>query len=316
MSDFIEFTNEHGQRVEMSREEYEKKVIPHNLKLYWDEREPLRQYAMELVRDQFPKHAAKAADRLLELYGRIEPALNFRAIVHMQAGELEQAKRVLAECITQFPESGGAYSNLAKIFALEGDEQKAFETLQASLVLDPNQENGLDMYVQSFLQFDKRAELYADLQKLGEPEHAWRPHLLLGKFSLQDGNLLAAMQSFQEAIKRSNENEQVLMNVTGELGQAGYVYQLIQIAEQYWKPDFEYPYTGFNFASAYLATEQADKALGVLQQMRDNGSDQIRAMVEQFVARIPEEIVQQAAAPAGNPETATETAKKSWWKIW
>lgn len=317
MSDYIDFTNEHGHRIQMSREEYEKRIIPHNLNQYWEDRDKLRQFAMELVRDGFPAYASKAADRLLELYGRIEPALNFRAVVHMQAGELNQAKAVLAECIQQYPESGTAYTNIAKILAHEGEGEKAFEALQTGLLIDPNQDTALEMYVASFLQLERKDELIERLKQLGEREGAWRPNVVLGRLFLKDADLLHAMKAFQDAIKQSGESEEVIMIVTGELGQSGYVYQLIQIAEQYWKPDFEYPYTGFNFANALIATDQGEKAVAVLMAMHEGIDEPFKKTVEQFLSKIPQELLEKAEkAKESAKKDQTINEKKPWWKLW
>jgi len=166
MSDFVTFTNEFGQTIQMSREDFQKKVIPNYLDKYWDEKEKLRDFAMGLVRDQFTEQAAIAADRLLELYGPIESAILFRSVVHMQALEFDKAKAMLIDCLERFPTSGTACTNLAKIYAYEGDEAKAFETLEAGLFKDPNQENGLNMYMESFLKFGKREELKQRLRRL------------------------------------------------------------------------------------------------------------------------------------------------------
>ncbi|MGO0060718.1 tetratricopeptide repeat protein [Brevibacillus fluminis] len=319
MSDFIEFTNEHGQCVQIAREEYEKKIIPQNLELYWDNPEMLRQFAMELVRDGFGLQGGKAADRLLELYGRIEPALNFRAVAHMQAGELDEAKKVLIECIEKYPESGAAFTNIAKILAYEGEGNKAFEALQQGLVYDPNQESAMDLYVHSFLELEQRELLLERLKELGEIEGAWRPHMVLGRLTLEDGNLLVALQAYREAIKKAGESEEVIMNVTGELGQAGYVYQLIQIAEQYWKPTFAHPFTGFNYANALLATEQGEKAIAVLCEMKESIAEPYKHTVEQFMERLPQELLAKAASQPQAEQAAEETnsnQKKSRWKFW
>lgn len=319
MSDFIEFTNEHGQHVQIAREEYEKRIIPHNMEMYWDDPEMLRQFAMELVRDGFGLQAGKAADRLLEMYGRIEPALNFRAVAHMQTGELEQAKKILLECIEKFPESGAAYTNVAKILAYEGEGNKAFEALQQGLVLDPNQESAMDLYVNSFLELDQKELLLERLKELGETQGAWRPHMVLGRLNLEDGNLLVALQSYHEAIKQAGQSEEIIMNVTGELGQAGYVYQLIQMAEQYWKPTFTHPYTGFNYANALISTEQGEKALTVLHQMHEVIEEPFKRTVEQFMERLPQELLEKAAKESQTEQAndeAEESQKKARWKFW
>ncbi|MET3289907.1 UNVERIFIED_CONTAM: tetratricopeptide (TPR) repeat protein [Brevibacillus sp. OAP136] len=319
MSDFIEFTNEHGQRVQIAREEYEKKIIPQNLEMYWDNPEMLRQFAMELVRDGFGLQGGKAADRLLELYGRIEPALNFRAVAHMQTGELDEAKKVLIECIEKFPESGAAFTNIAKILAYEGEGNKAFEALQQGLVYDPNQESAMDLYVHSFLELEQRELLLERLKELGEIEGAWRPHMVLGRLTLEDGNLLVALQAYREAIKKADDSEEVIMNVTGELGQAGYVYQLIQIAEQFWKPTFAHPFTGFNYANALIATEQGDKAIAVLLEMKESIAEPYKHTVEQFMERLPQELLAKAASQPQveqAAEEANDNQKKSRWKFW
>jgi len=312
MSEFVEFTNEYGQRIEMPRGDYQTKIIPHNFELYWDNREMLRQFAMELVRDQFYEEAGKAADRLLELYGPIEAALIFRAVVHMHAGEIEEAKQLLVYIIEQFPNSGTAFTNLAKIFVYEDNHQKAFEALEVGLDLDPNQENGLDWYVSVFMDHGEKESLLERLKRLAEKEEAWRPQFIMGRLALNDGNLLQAMKYYQESLQRSAGNEELLMNITGELGQAGYVYQLIQICEQYWSPTLEYPYVGFNYANALLATDEKAKAIQVLQQMREHISDAYKPAVENFLAQVPQGDPKQEEE-AKQPE---ESEKKPGWKFW
>ncbi len=317
MSEFVTFTNEFGQTIEMSREDYLKKIVPHNLEMYWDDKEMLRQFAMELVRDNFPEPAGVAADRLLELYGPIESALIFRAVVHMQAKEFDRAKALLLDCLERFPASGTACTNLAKIYAVEGEEAKAFEMLEAGLFKDPNQENGLNMYVESFLQFNKQEELRQRLEALSEKEGAWRPQLHLARLALSENNLLKAMQNYKEAIEAAKEKDEVVMTVTGELGQAGYVYQLIQICEEYWSPQFQYPYAGFNYANALLATDQKSKAIAVLREMQEHLPDNYKPMVDHFLARVPgADEVEAVAGTSGEKQQQTDDAKKSWWKFW
>lgn len=316
MSEYITFTNEYGQAVQVSREDYQKKIIPHNLEMYWDDKEMLRQFAMELVRDQFPEQAGIAADRLLEMYGPIESAIIFRAVVHMQAKEFDRAKAILLDCLERFPSSGTACTNLAKIYAFEGEEAKAFEILEAGLFKDPNQENGLEMYIESFLQFNKQDELTQRLEALAEKEGAWRPKLHLARLAMKQENLLKAMQQYKEAIEGNKEKDEIVMTVTGELGQAGYVYQLIQICENYWSPDFGFPYSGFNYANALLATDQKEKAIEVLREMQQHLSEDYKPMVDQFLARVPQDVAEAARESAKKLTEQPEIEKKSWWKFW
>lgn len=318
MSEYIEFTNEFGHRIQMSREEYQKKIIPYNLEMFWDDKDRLRQFAMELVRDEFPQQAAIAADRLLELYGPIESALNFRAVVHMQAREFDMAKTILLSCLERFPHSGAACTNLAKLYLYEGDKEKAFATLETGLVKEPNQENGLDMYVELLLRANQKELLISRLEDLSQRDQAWRPQFVLGKLFLQDDQLLKAMQMFTESIERCPDRDTHLIAVTGELGQAGNVYQLIQIAEKYWKPEFRYPYAGFNYANALLVTDQPEQAVQVLKAIYPHVDEEYRPQVEQFLSRLPEELVAQQDAQETAPATGEGEKKgqKTWWKFW
>lgn len=318
MSDFVTFTNEFGQSVQMSREDYQKKVIPGNLDKFWDNKEKLREYAMELAKDQFNEQAAIAADRLLELYGPIESALIFRAVVHMQAREFERAKTILINCLDRFPASGAACTNLAKIYGAEGDEAKAFEMLETALFKDPNQENALNLYAQAFIAGGKKDELRRRLETLAAKEGAWRPKLHLARVALSEENLLKAMHWYKQAIAGSSDRFEVVMTVTGELGQAGYVYQLIQICEEYWQPDFPFPYAGFNYANALLATDQKEKAIAILRHMQDHLAENFKPMVDQFLARIPGAAEVEAAAEqkVAQEQAGDSIQKKSWWKFW
>jgi predicted Zn-dependent protease len=318
MSDFVTFTNEFGQSVQMSREDYQKKIIPTYLDKYWDDKEKLRDFAMELAKEQFNGQAAIAADRLLELYGPIESALIFRAVVHMQTKEYERAKTILINCLDRFPSSGVACTNLAKIYGAEGDDAKAFEMLETALFKDPNQENALNMYAQGFVAVGKKDELKRRLETLAAKEGAWRPKLHLARVALTEENLLKAMHWYKQAIEGSKDRFEVIMTVTGELGQAGYVYQLIQICEDYWQPDFPYPYAGFNYANALIATDQKEKAIAILRHMQEHLNDTYKPSVDHFLARIPgaaemEAVAQQKVAEA---QAANPALKKSWWKIW
>ncbi|WP_419878987.1 tetratricopeptide repeat protein [Brevibacillus centrosporus] len=318
MSEFVSFTNEFGQTIDMSREDYQKKVIPHNLDMYWDNKEKLRDFAMELVKEQFHEQAAVAANRLLELYGPIESALIFRAVVHMQAREFDRAKAILSDCLERFPSSGTACTNLAKIYAYEGDEAKAFETLNTGLHKDPNQENGLNMYVESFLQSGRKEELRQQLETLASKEGAWRPQLHLARLALTEENLLKAMHWYTLAIEGAKDRFEVVMTVTGELGQAGYVYQLIQICEKFWTPDFPFPYAGFNYANALIATDQKEKAIAILRNMQEQLADNYKPMVDHFLLRVPgaQEVEGAAAAKVAQGQPADAGTKKGWWKIW
>lgn len=318
MSDFVTFTNELGQSVQMSREDYQKKVIPGNLDKYWDNKEKLREYATELAKDKFHEQAAIAADRLLELYGPIESALIFRAVVHMQTKEFERAKTILINCLDRFPGSGAACTNLAMIYGAEGDEAKAFEMLETALFKDPNQENALNMYAQAFIAGGKKDELRRRLETLAGKEGAWRPKLHLARVALSEENLLKAMDWYKQAIEGATDRFEVVMTVTGELGQAGYVYQLIQICEAYWQPDYPFPYAGFNYANALIATDQKEKAIAVLRHMQDHLDERFKPMVDQFLARIPGAAEVEAAAEqrVAKEQTADSAPKKSWWKFW
>lgn len=318
MSEFVTFTNEFGHSIDMSREDYQKKIIPHNLDLYWDQKEKLRDFAMELVKEQFHEQAAVAADRLLELYGPIESALIFRSVVHMQAREFDRAKAILTDCLERFPSSGTACTNLAKVYAFEGDEAKAFETLNTGLHKDPNQENGLNMYVESFLSGGRKEELKERLKALAGVEGAWRPQLHLARVALTEENLLKAMHWYDQAIEGAKDRFEVVMTVTGELGQAGYVYQLIQICEKYWSPDFPFPYAGFNYANALIATDQKEKAIAILRTMQEHLPDNYKPMVDHFLLRVPgaQEVEAAAAQKVADSQTADSAHKKSWWKFW
>jgi len=146
------------------------------------------------------------------------------------------------------------------------------------------------------------------------------PQLHIARLFLTEDNLLKAMQWYRQAIDGAKGKEDVVMTVTGELGQAGYVYQLIQICEEYWTPTFQLPYAGFNYANALLATDQKEKAIAILREMQQHLADKYKPMVDQFLARVPgaqetESAMREQAQTPTVPRQA-ESNKKSWWKFW
>ncbi|WP_232699694.1 tetratricopeptide repeat protein [Brevibacillus daliensis] len=314
MSEFIQFENEDGQSMEMTRGDFQQKIIPLYMEKYWDDNENLRQFAMELVRKEFPAEATKAAERLLELYGPIEPAMIFRSIVHIQMGEFKEAMALLHETIEKYPQAAPAYLNLARLYGQDGNEQMAGKLLQQTLLIDPNQESALDWLTGSFMEAGKKEELCAYLNELGKREDAWRPHFVLAHISLKDGDLLTAVNMFKETLAKVNGNEQMVMNVTGELGQAGYVYQLIQISEEYWKPSFERPFAGFNYINALIQTDQTEKAMEVLELLVEHTRAEYKETVQEYMDKLPRELFEKAEQQKKNAQEAEKDQGKSWWK--
>jgi len=317
MSEIVTFTDDFGQVVQMPREEYQKKVIPQNLDKYWDDKEKLREYALHLAAEQFTEQAAAAADRLLELCGPVESVLNFRAVVHMQAREYERAKAILVNCLDRFPSSGISCINLAKVYAAEENRTKALELLEVGLFKDPNQEDGLNMYVEAFLAEGKRDEAKKRLEMLAKREGAWRPQLYLARLALAEQNVQKAMDGYTQAIEKAKERFEAVMAVTADLDQAGFADQVIQVCEAYWKPDFPHPCAGLNYAKALIATGQKEKAIAILHEMHEYLPEKHRPAVERFLARISGADGAKAALQSSrSEESGRGSEKKSWWKFW
>ncbi|MBC8144097.1 MAG: hypothetical protein H7X80_00850, partial [bacterium] len=142
----IELFDADGNRFLMSREEYERKVLPENFQQHWNDADALYQLIIGTLRDGFIDACVAPAARLSDIHPDRETACVIQSIVHVKTGAFESAISCLEDFIRTNGETGVLVCNLAQAYAAMGDHERARTTLWNAITLDPNLDTAINWW--------------------------------------------------------------------------------------------------------------------------------------------------------------------------
>ncbi len=174
------------------------------------------------------------------------------SIVYMKNSSIDKAEKVLKEYIKLYGKTGIILTNLAKVYYEQGSEERGLAALWEGLCIDPNQDNGLPWW--AVIHADKYGkEGYINaLKKASEIEGSYLPQLYLARHHLENKELDQAKELYSYILDIAEDKPQTLYIISGDLGQNGYIKELIEIVDpiyDIYKHDLR---TGLNLLQAYL----------------------------------------------------------------
>lgn len=259
----------YGREVFITRKEWRDNVLPGAVKKHWDDPQELYSLIFASLNDGFFEEMVKPAERLAEIDQDAERGAVLLAIVYLKVKRLEDSEEVLRGFIRSHGETGVVLTNLAKIYAERGDDPKTMETLWRGLQLDPNQDNGLGWYeVIHREQGGDTAGLDA-LRRIAGIPGSWRAQLWLARAELKVGNVNEALLLYRESIARAGRPAPggMLMQISGDLGNAGHLAEILQLVEPEFEPSAHGLPVGNNLIKAHLDLRQVDEARRILDQL-------------------------------------------------
>ena len=243
----------HGRPLRVDRETWRREILPGTLKAAWNDPDQLYDAIVEgALRDELFDDVEAASKRLLDIDPDVGRGHAVRGIVLQRTGRLGEAERVLRAALAQ-ERSGAVLTNLAKVQAQRGDEDAAQATLDEAVALDPNQDNGLQWWALRIRERDGDEAMRAALRDAAARPGAWRPQLLLGFDALARDDDEQAVGWLTEALDRSGDDEQALLEVSGRLGEAGRVEDLFDLIAPRYTLERHGPIVGLNLLRAYAA---------------------------------------------------------------
>jgi len=250
----IRVFDKYGQEVFITRDEWRSKVLPGTLQSHWNNPDQLYGTIINALNDGLLSDVLGAAEQL----HRIDPipsrAACLYGIVLMKNKRLDEAERVLRSFVEKHGEEGAVLTNLAKVYADRNENQLADDTLWHALEVDPNQDNGLAWY--EALQrerFGEEAGLEA-LRRIAVLPGSWRAQVWLARAALKSRNLEQALAYYRESLSRSGNDipADLLMQISGDLGNHGYLAELLELSEPHFVPELHGLQVGNNLIKAHL----------------------------------------------------------------
>jgi tetratricopeptide (TPR) repeat protein len=268
-SENIRVYNQYGQELWITKQQWRDNVLFGNLDGARDDPDRLYSFLVGALEDGFGADIVPYAEHLAKTDSIPTRGPTILAIVYMECGRLDDAEHVLTECIARNGEEGIMLCNLAKIHSRRGDSALAERTLWHALELDPNQDNGLGWY--AALNRERGGE-GAELQAYGRVAalpKSWRARLYLARDALQRGRTSEASILYDEASRNAGSPppEDLLFQMSGDLGKAGRLEELVERIASLFDPALHGLGVGNNLIKAYVDLQRPVEAKRVLERL-------------------------------------------------
>lgn len=250
-----------GNQIWVLKEQWRTDMLPNLLQSNWSNPEGLCgvvQGSME--QDGLFKEVEAAAVRLREIDPDHARSATILAVCKLKLGKLDEAERVIREEMTTHGEDGLLLVNLAKIQAERGDQAEAERTLWHGLEVDPNQENGLLWF--EVLQRERQGEEAgrAAFAKVAALPGSWLAQVWLARHALDRKDIAEARRLYAPALALPDLPGKALMQISGDLGQRGYLAEAIELVAPRYNANKHGPNTANNLLMAMTELGRKDDA--------------------------------------------------------
>jgi len=259
--------DERGRELQIKREDWLRSAFLPALQQAWDDADALYGHIITGLRDNAAEHLLKAAARLVELDGQSERSLVIQAIVLMDTKDLRGAEQKLRASCEKHGRSAVALTNLAKVFDSQGNSAKASDTLREALSLDPNFENAVLWWAARARERGGDEAYRSALEELAQSPDAWFPRLWLARLALKGGDIAGARKLYEHVLAAAANEPNVLMMVSGDLGNAGQLELLVQLVAPLYRVEQHGAEAGINLAEAFKELGRFQEASALVQQL-------------------------------------------------
>jgi tetratricopeptide (TPR) repeat protein len=223
--ELIELYDADGQKVYIEREEFRTNVLPHNIQGSWDDPQELYNVILGNVVD-FPLELEEAAKRQIEIDDFPERGHAIASIVFMKINKFLEARQILENYIEKYEPSAVILTNLAKTYE---EPTKSEEILWSALQLDPNFNNGLDLWLAIRAEREGDETYHIDLLTLTRLPNSWRPQLYLAGEYLRSKKLEKALPLISHVLDTAPLESDAMAVISGDLGSNGFVQEILDI---------------------------------------------------------------------------------------
>lgn len=259
----------YGRIMEISREDWRTKVLPGNFRNAWNKPDELANLINAALNDGFIADSLEPARQLHRIDPQPKRGTLYLAVILLQLKQFAEVEKIIGETIQKHGEEGVLLTNLAKAQSGKGDEALAEKTLWHALELDPNQDNGFAWYQAIHRERGGDEAGDAAMHRVAALPGSWRPQLWLARDALKSRESGRALALYHESLSRVAKPipAELLMQVSGDLGNAGYLPEILQLVEPHFDPKIHGLQVGNNLIKAHCDLGQLDAARHVLDQL-------------------------------------------------
>lgn len=256
----------YGRVGEIPREEWRTRILPANFRKQWNDPGPLAALIDNALQDGFVADCLEPARQLHRIDPQPKRGATYLAVVLLQLGKFDEALRILLDSIGRHGEDGVLMTNLAKAYAGQGDAALAERTLWRALELDPNLDNGFGWYVAIHRERGGESAAAEALRRVAALPGSWRARLWLARDALKGRELDQALVLYREALALGGTPApaDLLMQVSGDLGNAGHLPEILQLVEPHFDASVHGLPVGNNLIKAHLDLGQFEAARRIL----------------------------------------------------
>lgn len=265
----IRVFDKYGQELFISKDQWRTSVLPGTIKSQWNNPDQLYGTIISALNDGFVTDVLGAAEQLHRIESNSSRSACIYGIVLMENNRLDEAERVLRSFLEEHGEDGVVLTNLAKVYADRGDIQLAEDTLWHALEVDPNQDNGLAWYDALHRERSGEEAGLDALRRIAALPGSWRAQVWLARGALRSQDLEQALGYYRESLSRAGKDipADLLMQVSGDLGNNGQLAELLELTEPYFVPEHHGLQVGNNLIKAHIELGHLDAARRVLDQL-------------------------------------------------
>lgn len=246
--------DEYGRELRIDRDTWRKEVLPAHLRARWSSPDELYSAIVMALNDGLAADVLDAAEHLTGIDPNPERAACLHAVVLMANKRIRRAERVLRDALQSHPRSAALLTNLAKVHAERGDERQSHEVLWQALTADPNFENAVEWYGAIHHERGGREAWRAAMERIASLDGAWRARLWIAHDLLEQKNLPAALELYEQVLVMAAGDRDALVQISGDLGRAGHADELLERVYPFYDSRSHNPVAGFNFLQAFVET--------------------------------------------------------------
>lgn len=265
----IQIFDKYGRKLFIAKDDWRTQVLPGTIQSNWTKPDELYRIILDALRDGFRSDVVHAAQQLYKIDTNPVRAACIWAIVLMEVNRLDDAEQVLRDCIAQHGDDGAILTNLAKVYANRNDDDQSEKILWHALEVDPNQENAFAWYAAMYSDRGGEAASLTAMRRVASLPGSWRAQLWLAREALTTKDFAAALSLYRESLARVAKPvpSDVLMQMSGDLGNSGHLREILQLVEPHFDVAFHGLDVGNNLIKAHVDLRQFEQASQILNQL-------------------------------------------------
>jgi tetratricopeptide (TPR) repeat protein len=267
--DLIRVYDKYGREMYITREQWRTSVLPGALASNWNNPDQLYGIIVQSLNDGFRSDVLKAAEQLFKIDpDHVRRACLWGAIL-MEEDRLDDAEKVFRDFISRRGDDGIILTNLAKVYAKRKNNAEAERILWHALEINPNQDNGMYWYHAIHKERGGDQSAIESLHKIASLPGSWRAQLWLARHELEKGRSDEALKLYEECLSHVSPPvpTDMLMQMSGDLGNAGRLPEILQLCEPYFVPEIHGLQVGNNLIKAHLDLRQTEAAKEILNRL-------------------------------------------------